>query len=292
MNVRNSIVAGNSAGGGGPNLFGTIANSNTNILGTTAGATITNESGSMLLGGLGLTVANVLNPTLSDNGGFTQTHALIPNSIAIDGTDDATATTSGQRALGRFGDRDIGAFELQPPEIEITGNGTVIADGDTTPSLSDRTDFGSIAVAASPITHTFTLQNLGETNLVLSPASANSPLVTLTGANAAPFALTTFPNSSVSNGSSATFQVTFTPETAGTYSATLSIANNDSNENPYDFVIQGTVTAAQTQGAPLPLSPPPTLPAPAPALPTPETTPAPPLPLCPCATLELPPLPT
>lgn len=37
-----------------------------------------------------------------------------------------------------------------------------------------------------------------------------------------------------------TFQVTFDPDFPGVHSATVSIANSDSDENPYDFQIQGT----------------------------------------------------
>jgi hypothetical protein len=39
---------------------------------------------------------------------------------------------------------------------------------------------------------------------------------------------------------STTFQVTFTPSATGLREATLSIANNDGDENPYNFSIQGT----------------------------------------------------
>jgi hypothetical protein len=40
-----------------------------------------------------------------------------------------------------------------------------------------------------------------------------------------------------------TFQVTFDPSAAGLRTATISIANDDSDENPFDFAIQGTGTA-------------------------------------------------
>ena len=43
---------------------------------------------------------------------------------------------------------------------------------------------------------------------------------------------------------STTFTVTFNPSALGLRSATVSIANNDADENPYDFAIQGTGTGA------------------------------------------------
>ena len=41
---------------------------------------------------------------------------------------------------------------------------------------------------------------------------------------------------------STSFQVTFDPSAAGLRQTTLTIANNDADENPYDFTIQGTGT--------------------------------------------------
>jgi hypothetical protein len=45
-----------------------------------------------------------------------------------------------------------------------------------------------------------------------------------------------------SGGGTTTFTVRFDPSATGTRSATLSIANNDADENPYDFAIQGAGT--------------------------------------------------
>ena len=56
----------------------------------------------------------------------------------------------------------------------------------------------------------------------------------------------------------APFQVTFTPSATGLRTATLSIANDDSNENPYDFAIQGTgsttLAAIYNTGSEVPLA--------------------------------------
>jgi len=49
---------------------------------------------------------------LADNGGPTQTMALLPNSPAIDAGNDATAPPSDQRGYLRNGTSDIGAFEF------------------------------------------------------------------------------------------------------------------------------------------------------------------------------------
>src|SRR5262249_50877836 len=76
---------------------------------------------------------------------------------------------------------------------------------------------------------------------------SGTPKVAVGGANAVDFTVTLQPTSPVAatNGTT-TFQVTFDPSAAGLRSATLSIANDDSNENPYDFSIQGTGINATT----------------------------------------------
>ena len=122
------------------------------------------------------------------------------------------------------------------PEINLVGNAVSIVDGDATPSTTDFTDFGGTDfVDGGSITRTFTIQNTGTGALTLSGA----PLVAVSGTNAADFTITALPAASVAAAGSTTFTVTFDPSVAGTRVATLTIANNDSNENPYDFAIQG-----------------------------------------------------
>jgi len=118
------------------------------------------------------------------------------------------------------------------PEIDVRGNAVSIASGDVTTSLSDWTDFGGTDINTGTLTRTFTIYNTGINNLTLS-----NP--TISGTNAADFTVTTFPSLTVSGGSSTTFVVTFNPSATGTRSATISIVNNDSNENPYVYSISG-----------------------------------------------------
>ncbi|WP_445717972.1 choice-of-anchor D domain-containing protein [Flavobacterium sp.] len=118
------------------------------------------------------------------------------------------------------------------PEINIQGNAVNIIDGDTTPIVGDDTDFGSADIAGGTIVKTFTIQNLGT-------AVLNVGTITFSGANASDFTVTTAPSATVAAGSSTTFQVTFDPSAIGVRNATISIVNNDANENPYDFAIRG-----------------------------------------------------
>jgi uncharacterized repeat protein (TIGR01451 family) len=124
---------------------------------------------------------------------------------------------------------------LAAPEINVKGNANSIADGDATPSLADHTDFGSVASASSTVVRTFTIENLGNAPLTLS----GTPKVAVSGTHAADFTVSAQPTSPVAALDTTTFQVTFDPSDVGTRSATLSINNDDSGENPYDFAIQG-----------------------------------------------------
>ena len=67
----------------------------------------------------------------------------------------------------------------------------------------------------------------------------------VSGTNASEFTVTTQPDAStVSAGGTKTFVITFDPGATGSRSATVSIANDDSDENPYTFAIAGTGTSA------------------------------------------------
>jgi len=118
-------------------------------------------------------------------------------------------------------------------EVDIRGNAVSITDGDATPSTTDFTDFGS-----TNMTRTFTIHNTGAG--VLSVGT-----ISISGVNAAEFDVTTLPNSTVASGSSTFFTVTFNPTAAGVRTASLKIGTNDTDENPYDFAIQGTGVAKE-----------------------------------------------
>ncbi len=156
---------------------------------------------------------------------------------------------SGSRtvALGDLdGDDDLDAFvgywALEPdkvwlnevPEIDVTGNGLSITNGDTTPSTSDGTAFGSTPTTGGTVSHIFTIHNTGEGNLSL----AGTPAIVLT--TGTHFTVTFQPASNlIASGNVITFEITFDPAATGTILDTVTIANNDLNENPYNFAISG-----------------------------------------------------
>ena len=125
------------------------------------------------------------------------------------------------------------------PEINITGNSVSIPDGDTTPGTGDHTDFGSTNVAGSTIVRTYTVENTGTALLTLTDPA------TVTGAGAAQFAVGTLTDTTLNNGETATFTVTYSPSAAAAvHNATVSLVNDDSDENPYNFAITAETTPA------------------------------------------------
>jgi len=121
----------------------------------------------------------------------------------------------------------------------VQGNGNSITDGDTTPSTTDDTDFGNVLVIGGTDTNTFTIENTGTGDLSLT----GTPKVVVGGTHPADFIVTAQPSTPVtSGGGTTTFQVQFDPSATGLRTATISIANDDSDEDPYNFSIQGTGT--------------------------------------------------
>ncbi|HVU26003.1 MAG TPA: DUF4347 domain-containing protein [Opitutus sp.] len=120
--------------------------------------------------------------------------------------------------------------------IAVLGNSNPITNGSTTPSAGDDTDFGSTAVTSGSVSHTFTISNMGIGALNLT----GTPKVDISGTNAADFTVTAQPPGSVAVSDSTTFTIEFVPSASGTRTATVSIASDDSFNDPFTFDIQGT----------------------------------------------------
>ena len=134
---------------------------------------------------------------------------------------------------------DMGAYENQfavpqVPEISVKQ--------DTTPIEIDNSyDLGSVEIDSTQ-TVTFQIENLGELALELSGTDPN--YVVISGPAANDFSISQQPVSPIPPQASSSFGIQFSPTEAGTHTATVSIANSDSDENPYEFSISGTGVAA------------------------------------------------
>ncbi|MCS6770545.1 MAG: choice-of-anchor D domain-containing protein [Kiritimatiellae bacterium] len=118
--------------------------------------------------------------------------------------------------------------------LDVLGNGQVIADGDSTPSTADHTDFGLVGVSGATLTRTFTITNTGNRPLAISN-------VVIVGTHASDFTVVTQPPTQIAAGATATFQVQFDPSAIGLRTAEVLFTNSSSTgKNPYNFAIQGT----------------------------------------------------
>lgn len=118
----------------------------------------------------------------------------------------------------------------QYPEIAVYYGSTPIADGN-----SYTNDFGTTLINNSVGPRTFTISNIGDGNLTVSSVVDSD-----TGSE---FTTTTVNTSIAANGE-ATFTATYNAPAAGTNIAMVTIANDDSDENPYTFYIKGIATNA------------------------------------------------
>ncbi|MCI0743108.1 MAG: Ig-like domain-containing protein [Gemmataceae bacterium] len=152
VSIENSIVALNTHVNGGPDIDGVVSSQGHNLIGNTADAS-------------GLVASDLLNVdpqlgALANNGGPTQTRALLTGSPAINAANTATAPASDQRGVSRPQGpaADIGAFELQlapsnqPPvaqdQSKSTNEDTPL--NDTLPASDPDEDALSYTVVASP----------------------------------------------------------------------------------------------------------------------------------------------
>ena len=126
------------------------------------------------------------------------------------------------------------------PEIDIKGNGLAIGDGDSTPRVADGTDFEVVAPGGSSVDRSFTIENTGTATLTLG-----SNAVSITGGTA-DWQILSQPSTTVATGSSTSFTIRFQPAVSGTgvESATIEVANNDADENPYSFAVRAEYQAA------------------------------------------------
>lgn len=118
------------------------------------------------------------------------------------------------------------------PEISVIGNSLVISNGDSSPSLTDHTEFGNVDVTGGTVVRTFKIKNIGTAALNLTDIP---DLVALTGSS--DFNVSALPSTPIAAGDSTTFSITLNPSSTGLKEATVAIANDDVN---FTFSIQGT----------------------------------------------------
>ena len=120
---------------------------------------------------------------------------------------------------------DVNIMLAPPPEtaeINVKAGTTDIPSGQS---------YAFSSPVGTPTTLTLTIENIGTD----STLTVGTPTITQSGSD---YSITSSP-SSVPNASSANLEISFNPSAAGTIPATLSIPNNDSNEDPYTIDLIG-----------------------------------------------------
>jgi hypothetical protein len=107
----------------------------------------------------------------------------------------------------------------QPVGTELTDGGNIV--------------FSPVLTGAST-SKPFTIRNIGAADLL-------DLGITFTGPDAGVFSVTASPVAPVPGGAATTFVVRLSAATAGTKLATMHIANNDADENPFDIILAGRV---------------------------------------------------
>ena len=266
MTVVNSAFSGNSSGAGSGAVLssGTATLKNVIIANTTQGnncdlielisaSSTNNLADDDSCGGSFTNSNNIkLDSLLADNDGDTQTLALLSGSAAIDAGNNAACIASpvsgkDQRGVTRPSDAcDIGAYEyVNPavPEMDLKQGTTAIAS-------AGSFDFGS-RTHNTNTDKVFTIENNGNADLTFTTP------ITIGGTNSDQFSIQApLAASPVAAAGSTAFTVRFTPSAIGVKTASISIVNNDSDENPYVLNITGsgctspiTVTSAADDGA-------------------------------------------
>jgi hypothetical protein len=119
------------------------------------------------------------------------------------------------------------------PEVNVTGNGNTIFDGDRRRRKPPTTQISAALLSTvAKVQKVFNIQNTGSATLTLGEVSATGD-----------FSVIVQPGTSIAPGGDANFTVEFDPRGLGLRTGTISFINNDTaapSESPYNFTIRGT----------------------------------------------------
>ena len=198
--------------------------------------------------------ANLTGLSLSKSGG--QASEFINSGLSTTTLAPGASTTFTVRfAPGSTGSRST-TFRIasndaneNPFDIALSGTGTTIPTSTAPEIVIQRASgsnlydgwssatFGSVDIGKTDTAQTFTIRNTGDANLTGLALSTS-------GSHGSDFTASGLSKTTLAPGENTTFSVNFKPTGTGTRSATLRVASNDANENPFDLSLRGTGTSA------------------------------------------------
>jgi hypothetical protein len=140
--TENSIFAGNTSDASG-DVTGFLDSQGYNLIGDGYGSG--GFSDTDLVGTLGMPIDPMLGP-LQDNGGPSQTMALLPGSPALNAGDPAQLGTADQRGVVRSGGVNIGAFQASATALVLSAPDMVHTGVPFDVTLTAVDPFGQVAV--------------------------------------------------------------------------------------------------------------------------------------------------
>jgi len=219
--LRNTIIALNTAAGSGPDVNGMFTSNGHNLIGNNSGGTIAPASGD-LIGTNALPVNPLLGP-LQNNGGLTQTRALLAGSPALDAGDDCVTQLSGCLEPNITTDQRGEGFNrsVDGPDLDLTA-AVDIGAFEAQVSVEDITD--KTTNEDTQLQFTF---NIGGTASSVTATSANTALVPNNPANIAV----------TGSGSTRTLTINPVANQFGTSTITVTVSDANSQSMSDTFVL-------------------------------------------------------
>jgi hypothetical protein len=146
------------------------------------------------------------------------------NSASIDNAGDYSVVV--HNAMG-FVTSNVAKITVNAPEIDVQQPvGSALTSG------TSKISFGTARIGKAGISRTFTIKNIGNLNL-------NGLAITKAGAQSKEYTITRLSRRMLAPGAAITFRVTFKAKAVGLREASIRIASNDRDENPFIINLAG-----------------------------------------------------
>lgn len=194
--------------------------------------TITNQGGTVSNHASHFTAITSSKPTVFSLTSIYQNSGTATLSLSLSGTQGSYTLSSSYNGgstpvtATQGGTFTVSTPVVKVPEIQIKEGTTHLVDG------TAKSVFGTVKVGKASAAKTFKITNKGK-------AALKNLKITASGINKADFVITKPGATSLAAGKSTTFSVTFKPSAKDVRKASIKIASNDADENPFNIRLSG-----------------------------------------------------